>query len=299
MAVTDLFTTTGDLRVYLPEIEAAKPLSALEFAFRQPEGKMKNLLGDATYNQIKAHYAGGTTVDILDKAVRYLQGALANLVGDIFFVMDAAERNAGKSLYKYQEDQQRAIYHDTANAEIGQLLTLLDSDTDTFTDWATTTLYTTRQAQIIKSHTEFGKYYFIDESAYFFSRIVFLMKEVTDDKITPIIGTYGDLDTETDAVIISQAKKTLAYLTMAMALRRFDFIELPKTIRNNSSDSKSKTFRTGNLEDRSVRRIADELESKGLSYLGVLGLMMEKKSTGTLAEPDEINDEDNAFYLQT
>jgi len=299
MASNDLFNTTPDLRAYLPMIEAAKPLTELEFAFRQPEGKMKEIIGEATYNQIMAHYKGGTTVAILDKAVKYLQGALANLAGDVFFVMDAGERNDAKKLFKYQEDQQRAIFHDTANAEIGQLLTTLDSDTNTFSDWATTTFYTTRQLQIIKTHTEFGKYYSIDESAYFFSRVVFLMKEITIDKITPLIGAYADLDAGTDAAIIDQVKKALAYLTMAMALRRFDFVELPKTIRNNVSDSKSRTIRTGGMEGAAVRRISEEIEVRGMGYLNVLSLMMEKKNTGTLEEPDEINDVDEPFYLQT
>ena len=91
MAATDLFKTTGELRKHLPDIEASKPMTELEFAFRQPESKMKNLLGEATYNQIKNHYNDGGSDEILDKAVRYLQGALANLAGDIYFIMDAAD----------------------------------------------------------------------------------------------------------------------------------------------------------------------------------------------------------------
>jgi len=299
MAATDFFKTTGELRVYLPDIEASKPMSELEFAFRQPESKLKNLLGEATYNQIKDHYDSGGSNENLDKAVQYLQGALANLAGDVYFIMDASERNASREMYKYQEDLQRQAYLNNANAELGQLLTLLDSDTETFSDWAQTTLYTTRQKQIIKTHTEFGKYYYIDESAYFFSRLVFLMKEVTADKITPVIGNFGNLNQEENANIIEQVKKTLAYLTVAMALRRFDFVELPKTIRNNVSNSKSRTVRTGYGEMEAVRKVSEEIETKGRMYLEILSRMMEKKRTGTLAEPEEINDEDNKFYLQT
>lgn len=301
MAVTDLFKTTGDLRVYLPMIEASKPITELEFAFRQPEGKMKELLGEATYDVIKAHYAGDyPDQSIKDNAVKYLQGALANMAYEIFHIMDAGERNETKNIYRYQEDLQRGVFRDTANAEIGQLLVLLDSDVTTFSEWATTTLYTTRLQQLLKTHAEFGKYYYIDESAYFFSRLVFLMKEITADKLTPLIGAYADLDPEdeTDGPIIEQAKKTLAYLTVAMALRRFDFAEIPKTIRNNVAES-IRTVRTSGQEDQAVRRVADEIEVKGMQYLQILGLMIEKKNTGTLAEPEEINDEDNSFYLQT
>ncbi|MCK5134873.1 MAG: hypothetical protein KAR19_03735 [Bacteroidales bacterium] len=297
MAATDLFTTTGDLRAFLPDVSSAKPMPELEFAFRDPESKVKNLIGEATYNQIKEHYAGDTPEETLDKAVKYLQGALANLAGDIILVMTAGERNENKKTYRYQESLQRKVYLNNANAELGQLLTLLDSDTTTFSDWADTTLYTTRQKQIIKTHTEFGQYYYIDESAYFFTRLVFLMKEITADKITPVIGVFGDLDGG-DAAIIDQVKKTLAYLTMAMALRRFDFMELPKTIRNNAEES-IRTIRTGGMEAVAVRKVSDEIEAKGKTYLEVLERMMEKKKTGTLAEPDEINDEENRFYLQT
>jgi len=299
MAATDLFTTAKEIRNYVPVIEAAKQMDELEFAFREPEAKMKNLLGEDTYNEIKAHYQASGSGEPKDSAVKYLQGALANLAAVVFYVMDAADRNREEQkVFRYQEDQQKAIFLDNASAELGQLLTLLDANTDTFTNWADTDLYTTRQAQIITSHREFGKYYFIDGSAYFFSRLVLLMKEITGDKILPIVGDYSALDSVTDAAIIDQVKKTLAYLTMAMALRRFDFIELPKTIRNNAAET-VRTVRSGGQEGEAVRKVADELEMKGIQYLQVLQLKIEKKSTGTLDEPDEINDEYNGFYLQT
>ncbi|MFH0757333.1 MAG: hypothetical protein V2B15_08610 [Bacteroidota bacterium] len=299
MAATDLFSSAKEIRNYVPVIEAAKQMGELEFAFREPEAKLKDLLGIETYDQIKAHYQGGTTVAILDDAVKYLQGSLANLAAVVFYVMDASDRNREeKKVYKYQEDQQKGIFLDNASAELGQLLSLLDANTTTFTHWAQTALYTTRQAQIITSHRDFGKYYYIDGSAYFFSRLVFLMKEITEDKILPVIGSYADLDQEDYAKIVNQVKKTLAYLTMAMALRRFDFVELPKTIRNNVSDNQSRTIRTGGQEGEAIRRVSEEIEGKGIIYLEVLQRMIEKKTTGTLEEPEEINDEDNQFYLQ-
>ena len=298
MAATDLFKTTGDLRVYLPDVGASKPLTELEFAFRQPESKMKNLLEDATYDQIKDHYNDTNNDAIIIVAIKYLQGALANLAGDVIFIMDSGERNANKNMYRYQETLQRQAYLNNANAEIGQLLTFLDSNIAKFTSWGSTALYTTRQEQIIKTHIEFGKYYFIDDSAYFFSRVVFLLKEITADKITPVVGVFSDLDSGTDADIIDQVKRTLAYLTMAMALRRFDFMELPKTIRNNAAES-ARTIRTGGMEAVAVKMVSDEIEAKGRTYLEVLERMMEKKKTGTLAEPEEINDEENNFYIQT
>lgn len=299
MGVKDLFNDVKDIRNYVPIIEASMPMPQLEYAFREPEAKMKSLLEDVTYNQIKAHFQGDTVVAVLDDSVKYLQGALANLAAVLFYVMTANERNRDeKKVYRYQEDQQKAIFLDNASAEIGQLLTLLDDNTNIFPNWADTSLYKTRQAQIITTHREFGKYYYINESAYFFSRVVFLMKEITDDQITPLTGVFSDLSEETDAAIINHVKKTLAYLTVATALRRFDFTELPKTIRNNVAETQ-RTMRTSGQEDKAVRRIADELEMKGIKYLQVLDRMMEKRSTGTLTEPEEINDEENGFYLQT
>ncbi len=299
MAATDLFQETKEIRNYVPVIEAAMPIDQLEYAFREPEAKMKSLLGEETYNQIRDQYQGGAANEILDAAVKYLQGALANQAAVIFYVMDAKEHNReDNKIYRYQEDQQKNIFRDNASAEMGQLLTLMDANIAVFTHWVNTSLYITRQEQIIRSHREFGKYYFIDDSAYFFSRVVFLMKEVTEDKIAPVIGEFADLDAGTDAAIIDQAKKTLAYLTMAMALRRFDFMELPKTIRNNVAET-IRTIRTGGTEGAAVLRVADEIEGKGTIYLQALDRMMEKKATGTLTEPEEINDEENNFYLLT
>lgn len=300
MAATDFFSNVSEIRQYNPAIEAATPIDQLEYAFRDPEAKLRELLEEETYDQLKAHKASGDENTILDKGVTYIQGALANMASIIHYTMSASDRNKeGSQVYKYQEDQQRSIFQDAASAELGQLLILLDNNTEVFTDWADTTLYTTRQDQLLKTHREFGKYYAIDGSAYFFSRVVFLMKEITEDRITPLVGDISELDSETDADIIDQAKKTLAYLTMAMALRRFDFVELPKTIRNNVSDSKSRTVRTGGQEVAAVREVADEIEGKGRIYLDTLALLVEKKNTGTLAAPEEINDEENSFYLQT
>jgi len=301
MAASDFFNNTSDLKVYVPDVSVSTPIDVYEYAFRSPENKLINLIGQDVYNQLKAYYGEIDHEDdaILDAGIKLIQGAIGNLVGYNIFIFDAKERNTNNSMYKYQEDQQLQAYLNGANDELGRLLTHLDANTEKYVNWEETTLFKTRQSQIIKTYTEFGTYYYIDESAYFFSKIVFLMKEITADKINPIIGSFGELDAEEDATIIEKVKQTLAYLTVAMSLRRFDFIEIPKTIRNNVSDEKSRTIRTSGMEGSAVARVASDIEMKGTNYLLELDRMMEKKLTGSLDVPEDIQTEDDNFYLQT
>lgn len=296
--ITDFFTTSEDLRKYVPDIGSANRLEQYEFSFREPENKMINLVGQATYNQLKAYYANPDPVDsILAEGVLLMQGSLANLAGVNIFIFDSGERNASRSIYKYQEDQHKNVYLNGSNAELGRLLTHLDDNVAKYEDWALTPLYELRERQIIKTFNEFGKFYYIDESPYFFSKIVFLMDEITADQINPLIGNITDLDPDTDDTIILKAKQALAYLTIAMALRRFDFAELPKTIRNQVSDSKSRTIRTSGMEAAAIKDVAGEIENKGILYISALDRMMEKKNTGELIVPEELNNEDDNNYL--
>lgn len=299
MAATDFFNFMNELQVYVPNLPAAHQVNNYAYAFGSPENKLKSLLGSTIYNLLKTQYLSDDADEVLDEGVRLLQASLANLVGEIIFKMEAGERNAGdKKLYKYQEDQQLEVFRNGAHANIGLLLEHLDSNDAKYPTWKETTLYKTREKQLLKTHSEFGEYYYIDESAYYFSKLVFLMKEITADKIEPMVGDLSDLDAETDSKIITKAKQSLAYLTVAMSLRRFDFIEIPKTIRNNVSDSKSRTVRTGYSEDAAVAKVSGEIEAKGIMYLQELDRMMEKKTTGELAEPGEIHEDGDGFYLQ-
>lgn len=298
--ITDFFSTSEDLRKFVPDIGSSNDISEYEFSIREPENKLINLIGQATYDQLKAYYATPVPEDnILGAGVTLIQGALANLSAVNIFIFDSGERNANRSLYKYQEDQRLNVYLNGANAELGRLLTHLDANTTKYTEWPNMSLYTLREKQIIKTFNEFGQYYYIDESPYFFSKLIFLMNEITSDKINPIIGGIEDLDEEDDAEIITKAKYALAYLTVAMSLRRFDFAELPKTIRNQVSDSKSRTIRTDGQERTAVLAVASEIEIKGHDYILALDRMMEKKTTGTLEVPEELNLETDNNYLMT
>ncbi|MDA3824133.1 MAG: hypothetical protein PF450_16185 [Bacteroidales bacterium] len=298
--ITDFFSTSEELRKFVPDIGSSNNISEYEFSVREPENKLISLIGQATYDQLKAYYATPTPADaILGEGVTLIQGSLANLCGVNIFIFDSGERNANNSLYKYQEDQRLNAYMNGANAELGRLLTHLDANTEKYTAWPNMAMYKLREKQIIKTFNEFGEYYYIDESPYFFSKLIFLMSEITSDKINPIIGDIGDLDIVDDAAIITKSKQALAYLTVAMSLRRFDFAELPKTIRNQVSDSKSRTIRTDGQERIAVMAVSREIEGRGNDYIAALDRMMEKKTTGSLEVPEELNLEDDNNYLMT
>ena len=296
--ITDFFSTSEDLRKFVPDIGSSNNISEYEYSIREPESKLISLIGQITYDQLKDYYESPIPQsDILDEGVLLIQGSLANLAGVNIFIFDSGERNENKKLFKYQEDQHLEAYLNGSNAELGRLLTHLDANVVTYLDWPNTTLFKLREKQLIKTFNEFGGFYYIDESPYFFSKLIFLMDEITSDKIIPLTGAIGDLDPVDDAAIIAKAKQALAYLTVAMSLRRFDFAELPKTIRNQVSDSKSRTIRTGGQEKQAVSTVASEIEGRGNDYLDSLDRLMEKKNTGALEVPEELNSVDDNNYL--
>jgi len=152
------------------------------------------------------------------------------------------------------------------------LISLLN--TQGSTEWKATSYCVLLNALPIKSTEEFDLIYPIDQSYLFFFRCLPLQKEVFEEKLH---GYFEKSLTKTE--IIPLLKRILAKLTIATALRRFDILEFPNTVRDLFSDSK--VMRYGSMEQQQIIALADQLTAQAESTLKDIDMILSSDSTTT------------------
>ena len=123
----------------------------------------------------------------------------------------------------------------------------------------------------IRTADDFDSIYPIDLSYLFFFRTVPLQKETLDERL----AAYYD-KTE-DAKLVAMLNLALAKKTVAKALRRFDILEFPPTIRNLFDDNKAS--RAGKDEHDSALALADLLDSEADQLLENVDMLLDTNTT--------------------
>ena len=296
----DFFNTIDDFRTYI-KIPASVQVVALRPAFRPAKRKVQYILGKATYKQLLNHFTTppDTPDPVLNEAVEYIQAALASLTHIDWFKLEAGERNATENkLFKYQEDQQMGISLSNFWTEMDNLIELLESDGTKFADFVSTDIYKTREKLILKNANEFEKQFGIDNSAYFFMRSTYLQKEVIADVLEKKGVVVADIEGESDKYIYA-VKKATAYETMAQACRRFEYAELPASVRNDLSDEMRRRVYKSSQSAFIKDVLFQELHNKAMQYMGDVEDYILKKKSGTYTELEDVNDETNQFFYTT
>lgn len=299
MAATDFFTNIGDFREHVisDEVPAATPIGDLDHAFRQPELLLINLISQGTYTSLKDYYnrTEGDAVSEKDTAVGYIQGALANLVAQKLFILNAADRNERK-MYRYQEDQILDLRIENAWANLDLLLNHMEKYISKFAGYTDTQNYKIREELIIKSATEFSRWYGINNSAYFFNRCTPKILEVQDRYILPTIDTVDNLTGNDKLERVT--KRAIVYLTMARVAIDFEFTDLPKPIR---ADIVKERAGSKGKENEVKLMLSRRFELEAGKYLSQIDLEMKKvrESENYITPPGEIQSEDDPFYLMT
>lgn len=310
MTITDFFANSGQIKQYIRGIDASQELTTFAPIYRPAAKKLINLIGQETYDLLKAHIATPpqTPVDVLDQAVDYARSALANIMAISWFNFDAGQRNAtDKKLYRYQENKIIENYLENAWAELDQLINLMEADIQKeyddetevyetpFIKFSEHDTYIQRDSLYIQNTSQFHTLYNIDSSSYFYYNVVYIMREVENEHIIPRFDTAPD-----DAAILEMVKKAIAFETVSIACQRFDYSELPKGIRNDISAEISGSVNRNELG--SIKQsIATMLHTKAIDYLEKIDFRIKAASdTAAPVIPDEaVNSEDNKFYLST
>ena len=302
MAAIDFFTDTKEFRRFVKGWDAAQPLDELLPSFWAVSREIINMIGQSTWNTLKEYHDESPVQEDSDevkaRAVEFVQFALANLMMNQHFVFIAVSRNkTDGDIYKYQLDKIEERYITAAWAAMNNLLAHLDTNALSFPGYTELPSYIERQSLIISSYIEFEKYFGIDNSPWFFTRMVFLIKEVTADDIMPRIGTWDRIKEK--PVIVDKVKRALAYKTMFLALDRFDFLSLPATIRSQAGNEGSKTLQSRYSDEQAKQKLADKLLDKAKEYFDDIEMLIKQLTTAGITSPVNPNSEYFGFYQMT
>jgi hypothetical protein len=131
--------------------------------------------------------------------------------------------------------------------------------------------------------------YPIDLSYLFFFRIVPLQKECLDERL----ATYFAKTTDTH--IVSMIKLALAKKTVAKALRRFDILEFPPTIKNLFEDNTA--TRSGKDESDRASALADQLDSEADNIITNVDSLMNTDSSSDDSSYSSLNEPDDKIIM--
>ena len=127
----------------------------------------------------------------------------------------------------------------------------------------------------IKSAEDFDILYPIDLSYLFFFRTIPLQKEALDDGLS---AYFERAEKKED--VLRMLKRCLAKQTIAIALRRFDMIEFPATIRSLFDESKAN--RSGKDEQDRMLSVASSLADEVKQDLANIDLLLTTETSGSV-----------------
>jgi hypothetical protein len=166
-----------------------------------------------------------------------------------------------------------------------------------FHEWTNSEQYLASANLIFTSERDFSKYYNIDNSAWFFQRIAFIIEEVIDDEIDSRISTFSELKkrvrmnstTEDDNTLLRKIKKAVAYAAMAEAINRFSIHELPSAIRSEIAEAESTRRKTRKSESSTLKNtVVYPILRRAEKYLLELDAYLQAQADMLVAEPDNI-----------
>ncbi len=314
--INDLFANMATLAQYAPAVDTNLSLNDLKAAFGSSWKQLTALVPDDVLDAI----ADGDD-DNLKEALRT---ALANRTLSNHAIFSAYhQRKAGTDVYKYEVEQMQRAYMENYFSAMDTLLTALtalavaDSGTEDTpsaengteesapADNGTTPdighLFSQcrwyRMASTVRIRTaeEFDMIYPIDLSYLFFFRTLPLQKEVADGRLGSYYDRIEALERDDKERLLAQADLALAKKTVAKALRRFDILEFPPTIRNLFDENKAS--RHGSTEAGSLMSLADMLDGEADALISDLDTLLESENGLDVSSMSAYNQPDDKIIM--
>lgn len=288
MVTIDFFSGIQKFRELAPGVGASMEFDEMQSSASIAKKKLKDLIEDL-WADLKAYHDSGEVDDAKKiEAIGYLQGAFANLTmyeyAPFWF---QKKKEEGKDYYKNEVQAQKDAYISNLWSYMDSLLDLFNDNPADFPKWKETQTYKDRKDLLIESADELNKYYEIGRSHYFFSKIIFIIREVGEDQIYSIIKSKESLDEAGNEKLKIAVKKAVAFYAIGHAVQRLDFTELPKSIRKGSSESLA------------VDKLSNSLLAKFEKYMDDIDFEMNKPTPGSSAylATDINNEGDKSYYM--
>ena len=269
--LSELFDSLATFTEYAPGVETNNSLDDLQSSGRTARKRVVSVISAPVYASI----IDSDDDTLLDA----LRSAVANMTLSVQLVFDAVNRRKAEvDVYKYElEGMRRSYTENYFNAMDTLISTLMSEDPDENDTtspaalWRNARYFRLLDCCQIKSADDFDTIYPIDLSYLFFFRTVPLQKETLDE----LLAVY--FDKTSDERIIAMLRLVLAKKTIAKALRRFDILEFPPTIRNLFDDNTAS--RNGRDEHDNALVLADRLDSEADQLLGNVDMLLDGNTT--------------------
>lgn len=277
-----LFKTIDEFRKYVPSVESNVTFSELNSSATSARKQIIVVLSPGVYDKVLQ--------DTGEKHAALLS-AMGNLTLAKQLIFDVINRRKSQiEVYKYELEAMRRSYIENYYNGMDTLIQLLDSDTRKENEWKESRYYKLLDTLKIKDTESFDFLYPIDLSYLFFFRIIPLQKEVLDEGMK---GYFDRASANEDAV--NMLLRALSKMTVAIALRRFDILEFPSTIRNLFEDSKAN--RSGKDEQNRMLSLSEQLATEVQSLLKDVDLMLSNSDSDTIDTESSYNTLDDKIIL--
>lgn len=281
MILQSLFSSLSDFARYASGADMSLPLPSLESSAVPAKKQVCNIISPGVYDLVIA--SDGQIKEAVRQAVANL-----TLFFDVPFYVQR-KRTAGIEVYKNEAEGMKCSYIDTYYSAMDTILLLLDSSSGDISEaWQQAPYCAIRDKVRIKTVEEFNLVYHIDNSCLFFFRTLPIQLEVLDNMF---FSYYDRLGQRAD--LLPRLDRALVMLIIATAIRRFDPIELPATIRNLFSDTTAS--RSGDKEQSRLLQLADELSSEAMSAVSLIDASLSESSN--VADPNIDRHLDDKFYF--
>ena len=279
MNPTALFKDIADFRKYCDGLQADTEYRQLLPSIRSTVATISGIIGGRTVLAISELQEG-------NEGLEHLKTAVATGTLYRYQIFDSVKKNGSDaSMYKYQHEEIKEHHISAHWLAMDELLTWLDSKPETG-GYNESKTYRERQELPVKNAEEFDYYYGIDRSAYFFSKVQFLIRSVWQHKIKPMISGL-----EVNEELQDMINRSLCYQVVAEAVMKFDVTELPRSIRYEYNHEYT---RGTSMQNR------DKLYGDLMSQVSAWNESIENLvqiQRGATAINMNINDENNKFYL--
>ena len=223
------------------------------------------------------------------KIAERAKSAIANYAMYRYLIFWAASKNnTSQSLYKYQYEAIRNEYVSIFWSSMDAIFAWLDSEKPE--KWTSSYNYRIREQLPVKSAVEFDRYFQIDKSSYFFSKVQFIMKKIMDDEILPRIQALSSPGEK----IMEKVNRVLCYHTMAQAVMLFDVLELPPSLRVDIAHEYTKESSLIQAREKIKSILMSDVEKYYSDLEAEVKNVVNKEAS--LVVLGNMNEEENNFY---
>ena len=281
MVLNELFPTVAEFRKYAPYSESNISFDQLNSSAISAKKQIAIILGKETYAEV---------VKLTGELKEALCMAMANLTMAKQLIFDVvSKRKNDVDIYKHEQETMRRAFIENYFTAMDTLIQLLDTE-DSVSPWKDTRYKKILDGLQIKSAEDFDILYPIDLSYLFFCRTIPRQKEALDDGLS---AYFERAEKKED--VLRMLKRCLAKQTIAIALRRFDMIEFPATIRSLFDESKAS--RSGKDEQDRMLSIASSLADEVKQDLANIDLLLTTETSGSVDTNTSFNRPDDIILV--